>query len=241
MEKLGQLKATGQWDLIVVDTPPTRSALDFLDAPARLSTFLDGRLIKILLAPAKAGGKAYLKVLGAGFSVVARIFTRVVGSQVLEDASAFIAALETMFGGFRDRAEGTYRLLSAPGTSFIVVCAPEADALREASFFIERLQKDRMPLAGVVVNRVHTTEVPDLPAERSLAAAEAIEGEHQTTADVLRMHAARMSDANRDERMVARITRAHPEVPVARVKAMATDVHDLDGLRAIGSLLATSS
>ena len=238
MEKLGQLKATSQWDLIVVDTPPTRSALDFLDAPARLSTFLDGRLIKIFLAPAKAGGKAYLKVMGAGFSIVAKIFTRVVGTQVLEDASAFIAALETMFGGFRDRAEGTYRLLSAPGTSFLVVSAPESDALREASYFIERLQADRMPLAGVVVNRVHRTEVPQVPAERSLAGAEAIEEEHPTTADVLRVHAARVADATKDERMVSRITRAHPEVPMARVPAMATDVHDLEGLRMIGELLA---
>ena len=238
MEKLGQLKATGRWDLIVVDTPPTRSALDFLDAPARLSTFLDGRLIKILLAPAKAGGKAYLKVVGAGFSIVAKIFTRVVGTQVLEDASAFIAALETMFGGFRDRAEGTYRLLSAPGTSFIVVCAPEADALREASYFIERLQTDRMPLAGVVVNRVHRSAVPDIPAERSMAAAEVIEETHPIAADVLRVHAARMVDANSDERMVSRITRAHPQVPMARVPAMATDVHDLEGLRTIGRLLA---
>ncbi len=114
MEKLGQLRATGEWDLIIVDTPPTRSALDFLDAPNRLTSFLDGRFLKLLLAPAKAGGKAYVKVLGAGFSVFARVITKVIGAQVLSDVSQFVAALETMFGGFRARAEWARRRRRPP-------------------------------------------------------------------------------------------------------------------------------
>ncbi|MCW2608349.1 MAG: putative anion-transporting ATPase, partial [Frankiales bacterium] len=164
MEKLGQLKAEGTWDLIVVDTPPTRSALDFLDAPDRLTTFLDGRMVRILLAPAKAGGKAYLKVVTVGFNVFTSAITKIVGGETLRDVSQFVAALETMFGGFRERAQGTYDLLKAPGTAFVVVAAPERDALREAAYFVERLAEERMPLAGLVVNRVHRTEAGALTA-----------------------------------------------------------------------------
>ena len=238
MEKLGQLKASGEWELIVVDTPPTRSALDFLDAPQRLSTFLDGRLIKILIAPAKVGGRASLKFASVGISLVGKVFTRVIGNQVLEDAGAFIAAMETMFGGFRERAEDTYRLLSTPGTAFLVVCAPEADALREASFFIERLQADKMPLAGVIVNRMHRSHAPALSAERSLGGAESLASSDPTLAHLLALHAARMGEMTRDERMAGRITRSHPDVARGEVPAIATDVHDIEDLRRVGELLA---
>jgi anion-transporting ArsA/GET3 family ATPase len=240
MEKLGQLKATGQYDLIVVDTPPTRSALDFLDAPERLTTFLDGRMIRILLAPAKAGGKAYLKVVGAGFAVFTNVLTKIIGGQVLQDVSQFVAALETMFGGFRERAQATYDLLKAPGTAFVVVAAPERDALREAAYFVERLAEERMPLAGLVVNRVHRTSAASLSPERALAGAEALEasGEHELAAAVLRLHAHRLALSAREQRLRERFTHAHPGVPVAEVAALAGDVHDLDGLRAVGADLA---
>jgi anion-transporting ArsA/GET3 family ATPase len=145
MEKLGQLRRAEEWDLIVVDTPPSRSALDFLDAPQRLGRFLDGRLLRLLVAPAKLGGKTGLKVLNLGFGMVTGIVTKIVGGQVLRDMQTFVSAMDTMFGGFRERAEYTYRLLRAPGTAFLVIAAPEQDALREASYFIERLQNDDMP------------------------------------------------------------------------------------------------
>src|SRR5690606_22676244 len=138
MEKLGQLRAADEWDLIVVDTPPSRSALDFLDAPERLGRFLDGRFIRLLVGPAKSGGRAYLRMLTTGFSMVTGALTKVLGTQLLKDAQTFVAALDTMFGGFRERAETTYRLLQARGTAFLVVAAPEPDALREASYFVER-------------------------------------------------------------------------------------------------------
>ena len=155
MEKLGQLRRAEEWDLIVVDTPPSRSALDFLDAPKRLGRFLDGRLIRVLMVPARAGGRAYMKVLSAGFGMVTNVLTKVLGAQVLRDAQTFVSALDTMFGGFRERAEHTYQLLQTPGTAFVVIAAPEPDALREASYFVERLADERMPLAGLIVNRVH--------------------------------------------------------------------------------------
>jgi anion-transporting ArsA/GET3 family ATPase len=243
MEKLGQLQASGQWDLIIVDTPPTRSALDFLDAPKRLSSFLDGRLLKVLLAPAKAGGKAYVKVLSTGVGMFSRVLTKVIGAQALMDLSQFIAALETMFGGFRQRADETYQLLGAQGTAFVVVATPEPDALREASFFVSRLAQEQMPLAGLVLNRVHTSAASQLSAAKSVAGADLLEErqEHPLAAAVLRLHAERMALAARERTLSARFTRAHPQVALASVEALAGDVHDLPGLRTIGAALAGGS
>jgi anion-transporting ArsA/GET3 family ATPase len=251
MEKLGQLHHTGEWDLIVVDTPPSRSALDFLDAPQRLGRFLDGRLIRLLTAPAKTG-RTYMKVLNAGFSIVTGTLTKVLGAQVLKDMQTFVTAFDTMFGGFRERAESTYRLLQTPGTAFIVVAAPEPDALREASYFVERLAGERMPLAGLILNRVHTSAATRLSAARSLAAAETLENHEMPNgtvvaadtqryvlaAGVLRLHAERMQLSARERRVAAQFTAAHPTVPVAEVAAQPEDVHDLEGLRLIGQSLA---
>ncbi|MFJ4713167.1 ArsA family ATPase [Streptomyces sp. NPDC088785] len=172
MEKLGQLRARDTWDLIVVDTPPSRSALDFLDAPKRLGSFLDGKLIRVLMAPAKVGGRAGMKFLNVGMSMMTGALGKLLGGQLLRDVQTFVAAMDTMFGGFRTRADATYKLLQAPGTAFLVVAAPERDALREAAYFVERLAAERMPLAGLVLNRVHGSGADGLSAERALAAAE---------------------------------------------------------------------
>ncbi|WP_184739312.1 ArsA family ATPase [Streptomyces netropsis] len=174
MEKLGQLRARDEWDLIVVDTPPSRSALDFLDAPSRLGSFLDGKFIKVLMTPAKIGGRAGMKFLGVGMSMMSGPLNKLMGAQLLRDVQTFVSAMDTMFGGFRTRADATYRLLQAPGTAFLVVAAPERDALREAAYFVERLAAERMPLAGLVLNRVHGSGAARLSAERALAAAQAL-------------------------------------------------------------------
>ena len=238
MEKLGQLRREDEWDLIVVDTPPSRSALDFLDAPKRLGSFLDGRVIRILAAPAKAGGRGMFKVVSAGFNIVTNVVTKVLGAQLLKDVSAFIAALDTMFGGFRERADATYKLLKNPETRFLVVAAPEPDALREASYFVERLSAERMPLAGLVLNRVHRSSAASLTASRSLTAAEDLEGGDEIAAGLLRLHADRMNLVAREERLTGRFTGAHPGVAIAEVRALAGDVHDLAGLREIGADLS---
>ncbi|MGC2998450.1 ArsA family ATPase [Streptomyces sp. G35A] len=175
MEKLGQLRSRDEWDLIVVDTPPSRSALDFLDAPKRLGSFLDGKLIRVLLAPAKVGGRAGMKFLNVGMSMMTGVLGKVLGGQLLKDVQTFVAAMDSMFGGFRTRADATYKLLQAPGTAFLVVAAPERDALREAAYFVERLAAEDMPLAGLVLNRVHGSDADRLSAERALAAAENLE------------------------------------------------------------------
>jgi len=250
MEKLGQLRRAEEWDLIVVDTPPSRSALDFLDAPQRLGRFLDGRLIRILTGSAKVGGRAYLRVLNTGLSIVTSVFTKVLGAQVLRDVQTFVSALDTMFGGFRERADYTYRLLQTPGTAFLVIAAPEPDALREASYFVERLSADRMPLAGLVVNRVHPARAGRLSAARSLAAAEMLQNgyaegggdgsRYPLAAAALRLHAEGMQLATRERRLAAHFVSAHPAVPVAEIPARPEDVHDLDGLRAVGESLAAA-
>ncbi|MGH3743600.1 MAG: ArsA family ATPase [Mycobacteriales bacterium] len=242
MEKLGQLVAEKRWDLVVVDTPPTRSALDFLDAPKRLGTFLDGRLIKILLAPAKAGGKAYLKVINTALAAATRVVTKVIGAQLLTDLQQFVASLETMFGGFRARADATYAMLKAPGTAFVVVAAPEPAALREASYFADRLTEENMPLAGLVVNRVHTTAATGLGVARAVSGAETLEaaGGGAVTAALLRLHAERGTVAEREKTLVGRFQRSHPRTPVRQVPALESDVHDLAALRTIGAALASS-
>jgi anion-transporting ArsA/GET3 family ATPase len=152
----------------------------------------------------------------------------------------FVAALDTMFGGFRERADSTYRLLQAPGTAFVVVAAPERDALREASYFVERLAEEKMPLAGLVLNRVHLAAATTISAERALAGAETLEerGDHSVAQALLRLHADRMRLVAREQGLRGRFAAAHPRVPVVDVPAQPGDVHDLDGLRLIGAALA---
>jgi anion-transporting ArsA/GET3 family ATPase len=248
MEKLGQLyrqsQAEGTWDLIVVDTPPSRSALDFLDAPKRLGTFLDGRLIRILAAPARAGGRAYVRLLSAGLGVFSNVLTKIIGAQVLRDLQTFVTSFDALFGGFRERAEQTHALLGARGTAFLVVAAPEPDALREASYFVERLDEERMPLAGLVLNRVAPVRLPELSPEQAGAGAERLRDTDPTTgsaealaASLLDLHADRMRQAARQHHLADRFVAANPRVPVVAVPALAQDVHDLDALREVGRLL----
>ena len=236
MEKLGQLDAearkTGQYDLIVVDTPPSRNALDFLDAPERLSSFLDGKFMRLLLAPARGPAK----LMTAGFGLVTKAITTIIGAQVLSDMQAFVSAFDTLFGGFRARAQKTFELLQAPGTAFLVVAAPEPDALREAAYFVERLSEEDMPLAGLVVNRASVDPGPQLSEAAATAAAEKIDDD--LAAGLLHLHADRKLLVAREARLRQRFATAHPQVATAVLPALATDVHDLDGLRQVGELLA---
>ncbi len=243
MEKLGQLRAQadrdGRWDLVVVDTPPSRSALDFLDAPKRLGSFLDGRFIRLISAPAKVGGRGALRLVNVGIGLVSKTLTTVLGGEMLRDVQTFVNALDTMFGGFRDRADQTYALLKDGGTAFVVVAAPERDALREASYFVARLDSDGMPLAGVVVNRLAPEPAAGLSASRARAAAEALEEAGRVeSAAVLSLHAGLSDLAARQRNLVRRFTAGHPGIPVVTVAALAQDVHDLDGLREVGAGLA---
>ncbi|MGI9155404.1 MAG: ArsA family ATPase [Marmoricola sp.] len=247
MEKLGQLdkdaRRSGRWDLIVVDTPPSRSALDFLDAPERLSSFLDGRFMRLLIAPAKGPAR----LMTAGFGLVTATLAKLIGAQVLKDMQTFVTAFDTLFGGFRQRAQRTFELLAAEGTAFLVIAAPEPDALREAAYFVERLHEEQMPLAGLVVNRASVLPAGNLSADRAMAGVERLrtaepDGElgdaAEMAAGLLRLHADRVRIVERETRLRKRFATAHPDVPTAVLPALPTDVHDLVGLRAVGELLA---
>ena len=238
MEKLGQLAGRREWDLIVVDTPPSRNALDFLDAPKRLGNFLNGKMIRLIMAPGRGVGRF---VTGA-MSLAMRGVSTIVGGQLLKDASNFLQSLESLFGGFQDRADRTYAMLSKPGTHFLVIAAPEPDALREASFFVDRLSTEHMPLAGLVLNRTHPALCAGLPAERALTAADQIATTEpdtigSVTAAVLRIHAQRVTTSKREQHLLHRFTGAHPRVPIVAVTALPFEVSDLRALRAVGDQL----
>lgn len=246
MEKLGQLASKREWDLIVVDTPPSRNALDFLDAPKRLGNFLNGKMIRVISGPGRGVGK----LVAGAMSLALRGVSTIIGGQMLRDVRLFVESLESMFGGFQDRADRTYAMLSRPGTHFIVVAAAEPDALREASFFVDRLSTDKMPLAGLVLNRTHPV-LTSLSAEQAQVAADrlapatdanASDGESETpaalAAAVLRIHAQRAVTAKREKHLLQRFTGAHPSVPIAAVTALPFEVSDVEALRAVADQLA---
>ncbi len=230
MEKLGQLLAEDRWDLVVVDTPPSRNALDFLDAPKRLGSFMDSRLWRLLLAPGRGIGRLVTGAVGLAM----RGMSTILGSQMLADAAAFVQSLDATFGGFREKADRTYELLKRRGTQFVVVSAAEPDALREASFFVDRLSEERMPLSGLILNRTHPM-LCDLHAERASDAADqlAAENPQSLAAAVLRVHADRAATAKREVRLLSRFTGANPHVGIVGVPSLPFDVSDLDALGAI--------
>ena len=232
MEKLSQLASTDEFDLIVVDTPPSRSALDFLDAPHRLSSFLDGRMIRLLATP----GRGVMRIVGTGFQIFTKAVTSVIGGQMLADAARFVQLFEGMFGGFRERAQVTYDLLRSSRTAFVVVAVPEADSLREASYFADRLRTERMPLAGLVLNRTHPP-VAELSLSATQSAVADLAGSAPLAAAALSVHADRLIVRDQERRMRARLDRAHPDLPVVEVPALPFDAHDLPALRAIAHRL----
>ena len=238
MEKLGQLhaeaEASGRWDLIVVDTPPARSALDFLEAPEHLSSLLDGRFLRMLLHPARGP----LRFMTAGFSMMSAVMTKILGAQIISDVQTFVRAFEALFGGFRQRATSTFELLSSRHSTFLVVATPQHDALREAEYFVDRLSEEGMPLSGMVLNRVHTSALAISP-ERALSLAEDLAGTSAILeVEALRRHAALMRTIETEIRMMERFAAARPAVAQTQVQSLPTDVTDLSTLRRVGILLS---
>jgi anion-transporting ArsA/GET3 family ATPase len=238
MEKLGQLhaeaEAHGTWDLIVVDTPPARSALAFLDAPEHLSALLDGRFLRLLLHPTRGP----LRVMSAGFSMISAAMTKILGAQILADVQTFVRAFEALFGGFRQRATSTFELLSSRHSTFLVVATPQHDALREAAYFVDRLTEEGMPLSGMVLNRVHTSALAISP-ERALSVAEDLAGTSAVLeVEALRRHAHLMRVIETESRMMERFAAARPTLAQTQVQSLPTDVTDLAALRLVGALLS---
>jgi anion-transporting ArsA/GET3 family ATPase len=241
MEKLGQLLNEDRWDLVVVDTPPSRNALDFLDAPKRLGSFMDSRLWRLLLGPGRGIGRLVTGAVGLAMKAL----STVLGSQMLSDAASFVQSLDATFGGFREKADRTYALLKRRGTQFVVVSAAEPDALREASFFVDRLSEERMPLAGLILNRTHPM-LCSLPIERAIDGAKTLESEPESADGtkalamaVLQIHADRASTSKREIRLLSRFTGANPHVAIVGVPSLPFDVSDLEALRAIADQMTT--
>ena len=228
MEKLYSLYSEGHYDLIVVDTPPTRHALDFLDAPKRLLRFLNNRIFRLLMAPTRAG----LRAIGTATQMFLRTLSKVVGGAVVRDAVAFFAAFEGMEQGFRDRAELVSRLLEDPATAFVVVAAPRRDAVVEAVFFADRLQSSAGRVEALVANRMFPAFGPVPPGLASAGASSTggLGALAQNLTDFDRV-------ARREEAHLAELTERLPGTPVVRVPFLSTDVHDVDGLREIGRYL----
>ncbi|GAA1482545.1 ArsA family ATPase [Gordonia sinesedis] len=226
MEKLGKLLEQNRWDLIVVDTPPSRNALDFLDAPARLGSFLSGRLMKMLVG----GGRGVGRMVTGAMSLAMRGVSTIIGGDMLRDVATFVQSLDSMFGGFQERATRTYELLKRPGTQFAVVSAPEPDALREAAFFVDRLAEESMPLAGLIVNRTHPN-LTDISEESARVALTKVDDD--LTRGVLEVHADRAATGKRELHLLQRFTASHPTVPIVGVPSLPFEVADREALRAV--------
>jgi anion-transporting ArsA/GET3 family ATPase len=242
-EKLYELHSSGLWECIVVDTPPTRNALDFLDAPRRLTDFLEGRFLRLFLAPGLAAGRLGARAAGFGAGVFMRTMGRITGAGVLGDLADFFQSFEGMYDGFKNRAQAVYRLLSSPGSAFVVVATPETPALREARYFLERLAQEGMPTAGLVVNRVTPEALDTLgeydSAELRAAARRLEDGspEQRAAAALLDLAVDRAEATVREARAIsAALTGIDPHALI-EVPLMATDVHDLDSLEQLGRRL----
>jgi anion-transporting ArsA/GET3 family ATPase len=237
MEKLYELHESQRYDLLVVDTPPTRSALDFLDAPDNLNELLDARAFRLLIAPAQRIGRGYLRGLNMATTAMTKMVRRVTGSELLAEVGEFFAAFEGMYDGFKARAGLVYDQLKHPSTAFVVVATPEGPALREAAYFAGRLAADRMPLGALVVNRIHQAgPVPQVPAaaRRRLAGGGA---DGRLLADLLELHDGLETLAAAEQRRVRDLLATVPNLGVVQVPMLADDVHDLPGLRRLGAHL----
>jgi anion-transporting ArsA/GET3 family ATPase len=234
MEKLYELHQEERYDLLVLDTPPTRNALDFLDAPERLSRFVDSRSLQLFMRPGRLG----LKVFGRGAGMVFSALKRVTGVDLLQDLSEFFQSFGDMAEGFRERAARVNELLGDKRTTFVLVTSPRRAAVEEAVFFHRRLRERHMPFGGVVVNRMHTLAVEgEEPDELELTQllGEQLGGKVASNLDDYEVL------ANRDRENVKRLTRQlRTGPPPILVPDLEDDVHDIRGLIEMNEYLFAS-
>jgi anion-transporting ArsA/GET3 family ATPase len=233
MEKLFEIYAEDRYDLLVLDTPPSRNALDFLEAPRRLMQFIEGRALQVFMRPTGLG----MKVFGRGTSMMFSVLRRVTGVEVLEDLSEFFQAFSGMVGGFRERAQRVSELLANPETCFLVVCGPQGEPVTEAVYFHRKLVEAKLPFGGVIVNKVHyESELPDytddLPAELAAAL-----GDEDLARRVLENFDDYRALAARDQRNIERLTAEMRARLVIEVPYLDQEVHDLVGLMRINEYL----
>jgi anion-transporting ArsA/GET3 family ATPase len=228
--KVQELAESGDFDLLVLDTPPSRNALDFLDAPERLQQFLEGRALRALLRPTGVG----MRLLGRGTGMLLGLLGRVTGADLLRDLSEFFGLLGGLLGGFRERAAQVDALLRDPATTFLLVTSPEREPIDEAIYFQRRLRAARMALGGAIANRVHVAEDDNGPAGDA-ELPELLVAEAGLSPALAARVAAAARDAHalaaRDAANLAHLAeRLGGEVPLVRVPQLDEDVHDAAGL-----------
>ena len=232
MEKLYELHDEKRFDLIVVDTPPTRNALDFIDAPRRLTRLLDNRIFRLLIMPTRA----YVKAVSFATQAFLRTVSKVVGGEVVSDAVAFFQAFEGMEQGFRERALHVQELLSDPATAFVLVGSPRRDAVQEALFFAQKLQEAKIGVDALIVNRLHPrfgaggAGGADRERANSLASSPELASLYANLADFRDI-------AEREDHHFEALAEQVAPAPVARVPFLADDVHDLGGLLTVAGYL----
>ena len=232
MEKLFEIHQEGRFDFLVLDTPPSRNALDFLDAPKRLTQFIEGRGMQMFMKPTGMAAK----VVGRGSSMAFSVLKRVVGIDLLADLGEFFGAFSGMVDGFRERAKRVNELLADPATAFMIVCGPQGEPIEEAVYFHRKLVEAKLPVGGVIVNKVHSE------TESDLAKGEVNEDLCRLLDDDLAERVAKNFEdyqalAERDARNVDHLARELNAKRVIRVPYMDEDIHDLAGLLKIDRYL----
>jgi anion-transporting ArsA/GET3 family ATPase len=230
MEKLYELYQEERYDLLVLDTPPTRNALDFLEAPERLARFIDSRSLQFFLKPGRAG----LKLLGRGTGLLFSTLKRLTGVDLLQDLSEFFQSFGEMAEGFEERARRVNELLADRRTAFLIVTSPERDSIDEATFFHRRLREARLPFAGVVVNRMHEEVGRDVDGDARDVTGLLGEGLGRR---VVRTFEDYRRLAERDRANVARLERELDGEPMIVVPYLDDDVHDIAGLARVNERL----
>jgi anion-transporting ArsA/GET3 family ATPase len=232
MAKLYELDRDHDFDLIVLDTPPSRNALDFLDAPDRLTQFFEGRALQVFLRPTGLAAR----VMGRGTGMVFGVLKRVTGIDLLEDLAVFFRSLSGMIDGFKERAQAVNKLLADRGTVFLLVTSPEREPIDEAIFFWRKLKAARMPFGGVVVNRVHhdllgDAEVDDVSDELAAELGDKLAG--RVAENFRDYHVL----ARRDARNIERLGGQLRDDRLLLVPYLDEDVHDIEGLSRLNRYL----
>lgn len=236
-EKLYELFNDSRFDLVVVDTPPTREALDFLDAPQKLINFLDHRVYRWMMAPARGG----LKVLNLAAQPILRTLGRVIGADVLADAINFFHAFEGIENGFRQRADAVQSLLRSPSARYVVVTTPRQDTVAEAMYFDDQLERAGIAVTGIILNRLQPTFGSESAGDARAAADQADAAGDHTTA-VLQRNVAHLRQLAEAERVaIAPLLDATNSAVVARLYQRSEDVHDLDAIADLGRELVGSA
>jgi anion-transporting ArsA/GET3 family ATPase len=247
MEKVYELHTSGRFDVVVLDTPPTANALDFLRAPDRILDVLDNDAMRIVLGPLLKASRIGLKLFALPAGLVLRTLARFTGQNFLRDLAHFMVAFEGMYEGFKDRAMKVKRLLSGPETGFVLVTGPNPLTIEEALFFHRALRDDGISTAAVVVNRVqrdpHRFGGPDSPSalREALQLAQIPDGGDPPLSQRLaRTLAEQATLADLDRRQVEQLSRTLSEVPLFVVPQLRRDVHDLGGLWQIDQCLSAA-